>query len=297
MAKGQPLLLPLPNGSTVPQLAFGLYKIPADEDGVSIVLEAIKAGYRHFDTASYYGNEEMLGTALKRSGLPRQDFFVVSKVWNDAQKRGREAVRQSVLRSVALLDFGGYYDLFLVHWPVPGCFIDTYKELEMLHNEGYLKNLGLSNFAPEEYDELMSTANNISVPPVVNQFEVSPFMYRADLLSFFENKGLLVSSSKSLHRGEGFDNSIIKNLSQKYRDTKRGCLRIRPTPAQIILRWGVQKGIIVVAKTATPSRMIENQDIQKISLSEEEMAMLDGLTSTDDVEKRKNLERERKLQL
>lgn len=199
-----------------------------------------QAGYRHFDTASYYGNEAMLGTALKRSGLPRGDFFVVSKVWNDAQKKGRDAVRQSVLQSVALLDFGGYFDLFLVHWPVPGCFVETYKELELLHNEGYLKNLGLSNFAPEEYEELMSKPNNISVPPVVNQFEVSPFMYRADLISFFQQKGLLVSSSKSLHRGDGFDNYVIKNLSEKYRNRERGCLRIRPTPAQIILRWGIQ---------------------------------------------------------
>lgn len=296
MAKDQ-LMLRLPNGSTVPQLAFGLYKIPADEGGVSIVLEAIKAGYRHFDTASYYGNEEMLGTALKRSGLPRQDFFIVSKVWNDAQKRGRDAVRQSVLQSVALLDFGGYFDLFLVHWPVPCHFVETYKELELLHKEGYLKNLGLSNFAPEEYDELMSAQSNILVPPVVNQFEVSPFMYRADLVSFFQKKGLLVSSSKSLHRGDGFDHPVIKNLSGKYRDSERGCLRILPTPAQIILRWGIQKGIIVVAKTSTPSRMTENQDIQNFSLSEEEMAMLDGLTSAEDVEKRKTLERQRKVEL
>jgi len=197
----------------------------------------------------------MLGTALKRSGLPRDDFFVVSKVWNDAQKGGREAVRQSVLQSVALLDFGGYFDLFLVHWPVPGCFVDTYKELELLHNEGYLKNLGLSNFAPEEYEELMSKPNNISVPPVVNQFEVSPFMYRADLVSFFRQKGLLVSSSKSLHRGDGFDNSVIKNLSEKYRNRERGCLRIRPTPAQIILRWGVQVKTFFLSFSGFPSQI------------------------------------------
>lgn len=256
-----------------------------------------QAGYRHFDTASYYGNEATLGAALKQSGIPREEFFICSKVWNDAQKQGSDAVRKSVMQSISLLDFGGYFDLFLVHWPVPGCFVDTYKELELLHKEGYLKNLGLSNFSPQEYEELMREHNNITVPPVVNQFEVSPFMYRPELVSYFQSKGVLVSSSKALHRGGGLDDSIIKQLSKKYRDRSRGCLRIRPTPAQIMIRWGIQKGLIVVTKTATSSRMIENRDVLQFTLSDEEMAMLDRLTSADDVEKREQLEIERKSQM
>jgi diketogulonate reductase-like aldo/keto reductase len=201
------------------------------------------------------------------------------------------------MQSIKALDFGGYYDLFLVHWPVPSCFVDTYKELEMLHHEGYLKNLGVSNFSPQEYEELMAEQNGITVPPIMNQFEVSPFMYRPELVSYFQQKGVLVSSSKALHRGGGFDDSVIQQLSEKYRDRTHGCLRIRPTPAQIMIRWGLQKGLIVVTKTSTPSRMLENRDVLQFTLSDAEMASLDGLTSLDDVEKREQLEVERKRQM
>jgi diketogulonate reductase-like aldo/keto reductase len=213
----------------LPELQF--FDISERISNGSLCSRSSQAGYRHFDTASYYGNEAALGKALKQSGLPREDFFIVSKVWNDAQKSGREAVRQSVLQSVAALDFGGYFDLFMVHWPVPGCFVDTYKELELLHNEGIIRNLGISNFSAQEYEELMSKMNNISIPPVVNQFEVSPFMYREEFVSYFQQKGVIVSSSKALYRGEGFENPIIQKLTEKYSGT---------TPAQIILRWAVQ---------------------------------------------------------
>lgn len=202
-----------------------------------------------------------------------------------------------MLQSIQLLDFGGYFDLFLVHWPVPGYFVDTYKELELLHNEGYLKNLGLSNFSPQEYEELMAEQNGITIPPVLNQFEVSPFMYRPELVRYFQEKGILVSSSKALHRGGRFDNTVIKELCQKYRNRAKGCLRFYATPAQIMICWGLQKRLIVVAKTATPSRMAENRDALQFSLSEEEIALLDNLTSTKDIIEREELEVKRKSQM
>lgn len=126
-----------------------MYKVPDSDEGEHIILDAIQAGYRHFDTAAFYRNEGTLGRALRGSGLPREDFFLTSKVWNDAQSKGRAAVRKSVEDSIKALDFGGYFDLYLVHWPVPGRFVETYKELERLHDEGKLRNLGLSNFGPE----------------------------------------------------------------------------------------------------------------------------------------------------
>lgn len=144
----EPKLL-MRNGNSIPQLAFGLYKVPASDKGEQIILDAIHAGYRHFDTASFYRNEAILGRALKKSGLARECFFITSKVWNDAQTKGRQAVRKSVEQSLKALDFGGYFDLFLIHWPVPGCFVETYKELEMLHDGGKIHNLGLSNFSPQ----------------------------------------------------------------------------------------------------------------------------------------------------
>mmetsp|Transcript_27046 Transcript_27046/g.57973 ORF Transcript_27046/g.57973 Transcript_27046/m.57973 type:complete len:292 (-) Transcript_27046:64-939(-) len=285
-ADEEPTLTIPASGLSIPQLAFGLYKVPADEIGSSIILEAIKAGYRHFDTASYYGNEHTLGKALKQSGIPRDQFFIVSKVWNDAQKN--KTVRSSVLQSIEALDFGGYIDLFLIHWPVPGCFVDTYKEMEVLHNEGKLRHLGLSNFSIAEYEELMSKENNISVPPAVNQFEVSPFMYRPRDVFYFQERGVLVSSSKSLHRaGECFDNQSLKEISQNH----------SVSSAQIMLRWGIQKGLIVVSKTATPKRMVENRALFDFVLSEEEMIILDGLTTAEGVAEREKLEKERKLQM
>lgn len=137
------------NGKGIPQLAFGLYKVPSTDKGEQIILDAINAGYRHFDTAAFYENEATLGKALKRSGLPRESFFITSKVWNDDQKKGRAAVRESVEESLEALDFGGYFDLYLVHWPVPHHFVETYRELEILHDEGKLRHLGLSNFSPK----------------------------------------------------------------------------------------------------------------------------------------------------
>lgn len=272
------------NGSSMPILAFGLYLVPADESGVSILSDAIAAGYRHFDTASYYGNEGTLGIALKQSGISRDQFFVVSKVWNDAQKN--DTVRSSVLKSVEELDFGGYIDLYLIHWPVPGCFINTYKELEHLQREGKLRHLGLSNFTPTEYEELM--ASDVNVPPIMNQFEVSPFMYRPHDISYFLERGIIVSSSKSLNRaGECFANPALRQISQAH----------SVTPAQIMLRWGIQKGLVVTCKTSTPQRMVENQALFHFGLSDEEMKVLDGLTTEEDVMKRDQLEKLRKLQL
>ena len=248
-------------------------------------IPSYQAGYRHFDTASYYRNEATLGKALRRSGIPRDQFFLVSKVWNDAQKRA--AVRQSVEQSIAELNFGGYYDLFLIHWPVPNHFVDTYRELELLQGEGKIRNIGLSNFSPSEYEELMASHENIRVTPIVNQFEVSPFMYRPLDVEYFQQKGVLVSSSKALHRGEGFDHPAIIEISKRH----------HVTAAQVMLRWGVQKGLIVVAKTSNFGRMVENRDILHFTLGREEMALLDVITTERDVIERNLLEKQRKIQM
>lgn len=166
--------------------------------------------------------------------------------------------------------------------------MDTYKELEMLQKEGKVKQLGLSNFSPLEYEALMSKENNITIPPAVNQFEVSPFMYRPGDVSYFQKRGLIVSSSKSLHRaGECLDNKHLTKIARKH----------SVTTAQIMLRWGVQRGLVVVCKTATPVRMAENRCIFDFTLSDEEIAALDELTAREDVTKREQLEEERKLQL
>lgn len=186
------------------------------------------------------------------------------------------------------MDFGTYYDLFLIHWPVPNHFVETYRELEVLHNEGKIRHIGLSNFSPLEYEELMAPHNNITVAPLVNQFEVSPLMYRPRDVEYFQSKGIIVSSSKALHRGEGFDHAAITTIISRHKDV---------TAAQVVLRWGVQKGLIVVAKTSNSNRMKENRDILHFTLNEEEMAMLDAITTEKDAREREMLEKERKTQM
>jgi diketogulonate reductase-like aldo/keto reductase len=261
------LWLRFANHYPVPQLAFGLYEIPDSEDGESMIQSAVDVGYRHFDSASFYRNETTLGSALRKTTVPRNELFLATKVWKDAVKSGPNAVRDAVLQSIADINYGEYMDLVLIHWPVPGYFVQAYKELEDLHRQGKIRSLGLSNFTPAEYEELV--ASGISIFPVVNQFEVSPFMYRKDWVDYFKSKGILVTSSKSLHRGKGFVDPDITRLSQKY----------SVSPAQLFLRWGVEKGLIVAAKSSNPARMKENISVTHFSIAPEDIATLDGLTT------------------
>ena len=270
-------------GTAIPQLAFGLYMVPPTVEGERIVADAIAAGYRHFDTASFYGNEKILGLAIKKSGISREHFFICSKVWNDAQKMGRKAVRESVEKSLAELDCGGYFDLFYIHWPVTGHFVDTYKELQELCIEGKIRQIGLSNFGIQEYSELQSDAE-ITILPTVNQIEVSPFMYRPKTIEFFQEQGVLVAASKALHRGAGIDDGIVKEIADSH----------SVTPAQVMLRWLYEKRIIVVSKTSNKSRMQENRKILQFALKESETSMLDSLTTEEDIRRRERLEIERR---
>jgi diketogulonate reductase-like aldo/keto reductase len=279
------LHLPLANGSEIPQLAFGLYKIPPTEEGEAIILQAVRAGYRHFDGAAFYQNEHILGRALRKTGLPREAFYITSKVWNDAVKGGRLAVKASVEKSLAALNFGHYFDLFFVHWPVPGHFVEAYQALEEVHHEGKIKALGLSNFDAQEYEQLI--AAGLRVPPVCNQFEVSPVMYRADLVQYFMERKILVSASKPLNRAAAWNNPTLIEMGGNY----------QVTPAQVMIRWGVQKGLLVAAKTSTPARMQENRKVRHFALTEEDMQSLDALTTKEDLAKRAEHELMRKTSL
>jgi diketogulonate reductase-like aldo/keto reductase len=283
LVKPEPVLK-LNTGTVIQQLAFGLYKVPATDEGVQIITDAIAAGYRHFDGASFYGNEVQLGKALRKSGIPREEFFITSKVWNDAVKEGRAAVRKSVEKSMLEVGYGDYFDAFLIHWPVPGCFVPAYKELEEMYKEGKLKAIGLSNFSIEEYTELVES--KITVAPVMNQIEVSPAMYRKDLVDFFQSRNILVCAYKPLNRAGSFERPEIVKLAAKY----------AVTPAQIMLRWGLQKSLVVVAKTSTASRMPENRALH-FTLKEEDMAILDALTTEDDLRVRREHELMRKTEL
>ena len=283
-------MVTLSNGERIPQLAFGLYKVPANELGVAIILQAIHAGYRHFDAASVYGNTAALGEALRQSGVPRSSFFLATKVWNDDVSNGRSAVRASILQELNNLvgksageeASSAYFDLVYIHWPVPGKYVEAYRELEMLHKEGKIRCLGISNFNADEYTELMGSS--VTVPPVVNQFEVSPIMYRPDIVDFFQEKGIVVVASKSLGRASAFDDTSIAQLSQKY----------SVSAAQIMLRWALQKGLVPICKTANSERMRENRCIGHFSLDKSDMELLDALTLPEAIHERKSIEATRK---
>lgn len=272
----------LPNGDTVPALAFGLYKVPVTKEGGQILADAISNGYRHFDTASLYGNEQILGEAIRKSGIPREEFFVCSKVWNDAQKQGRGAVRESIENSLLHLNLGSL-DCAYIHWPVPGHFVETYKELQVLHEEGKIRNIGLSNFGIPEYEELMNS-ESITIQPVINQIEVSPFMYRPATIQYFQERNILVAASKALHRASGIDVGIVKSIADTH----------RVTPAQVLVRYSLQKGLVPIVKTSVVQRMIENRDVMNFEITEEEMKSLDALTSKDDIINREELEVQRR---
>mmetsp|Transcript_18970 Transcript_18970/g.41330 ORF Transcript_18970/g.41330 Transcript_18970/m.41330 type:complete len:290 (-) Transcript_18970:1075-1944(-) len=259
----------LNNGTSMPQIVFGMYKIDS-ESCEQTVLEALKAGYRHFDTASFYGNEAALGRALNKSGIPRDELYITTKVWNDAQKQGPAAVRKSFEKSLAALDCG-YLDLFLVHWPVPGHHVETYKEMEKLHRQGKVQSIGLSNYSEADYKELVDAG--ITVMPTVNQIEVSPAVYRADMIEFFTDKAIIISAYKALHRGASLDKTPIADIAKKH----------SVTSAQVMLRWGLQHGLAVVAKTSSPDRMRENRSILTFTLDDEDMALLDGMTTKEDI--------------
>lgn len=290
-----------PVDAEIPALAFGLYKVPSGDEGVRIITDAIiGAGYRHLDSASIYGNEKTLGRALvdcyktsadaltsEPKNLDRFQLFVASKVWNDAQKEGRLAVRRSVDQS--LDDLGlEYLDICYVHWPVPGYFVGTYRELLLLQKEGKIKFLGISNFRIADYEELLAKIpQNEFVPPLIHQFEVSPFMYRPETVKYFREKRIRIAASKALNRTAGLDSddaAVVRIIAKSH----------SVTPAQVLLRWSFQKRFIVLSKTTSLSRMKENRDLFKFSLSIAEMDHLDDITNEEVVQARDELEAKRR---
>ena len=296
----------------IPVLAFGMYKVPDNDDGVQIVLDAIQCGYRHFDSASIYDNEKTLGKALalalalsmtsKTKEVLRSQLFIASKVWNDVQKDGRDAVRRSVEQSLNDLQID-YLDICYVHWPVPGYFVETYRELMLLCNEGKIKYLGISNFDKLDYEELIDGIyESIFIPPLINQFEISPFMYRPDLIQYFQKEnGILIAASKALNRCAAIsddNNDVNVNVNVTNNTNMKIIQDIATlydvTYAQILLRWSFQKGYIVLGKTSNILRMKENRNIFSFCLSNKEMKQLDSITTENDIRIREELEVQRK---
>jgi methylglyoxal/glyoxal reductase len=251
----------LNNGVEMPWLGLGVYKAQEGKEVEQAVETALQAGYRSVDTAAFYHNETGVGHALKQSGIARDKLFVTTKVWNTDQ--GYEATLAAFDRSRKKLGLD-YLDLYLIHWPVPGMFRDTWRALEKLYRDGWVRAIGVSNFQTHHLQELLAACE---VPPAVNQVEFHPLLTQEELRAFCEREKIQLEAWSPLMRGNVVNQPMIVELAQKY----------GKTPAQLVLRWDLQHGVVTIPKSVTPSRIEENADIFDFEISPEDMARLDGL--------------------
>lgn len=256
----------LNNGVTIPILGFGVFQIPAAETKQA-VLDAIEAGYRHFDTAQAYANEKEVGQAITESGLPREEFFITSKVWLD--NYGYEKARQSVLDSLEKMGLD-YLDLMLLHQPFSD-YYGAYRALEDLYREGKLRAIGVSNFY---LDRLSDLAAFTEITPQINQVETHPFNQQIFAQENMVKNNVQIESWATFAEGRNgiFTNPVLEEIGRKY----------GKSTAQVMVRWQVQRGIVCLTKTVKPERMKENLDVFDFELSDADMkaiASLDTKTS------------------
>ncbi|MFJ2830635.1 aldo/keto reductase [Streptomyces sp. NPDC087263] len=247
----------------MPQLGFGVWQVP-DDEAERTVTTALEAGYRSIDTAAIYGNEEGTGKAINTSGVAREDLFVTTKLWNDDQ--GYDSTLRAFDTSLEKLGLE-YVDLYLIHWPMPasGKYIDTYKAFEKILADGRAKSIGVSNFLPEHLEALIAAT---SVIPAVNQIELHPQLQQLATREYHAEQGIATEAWSPLGSGKGLlEVPAIVAVAQKH----------GRTPAQIVLRWHLQLGNVVIPKSVTPSRIKENIDIFDFSLDAEDIAAISAL--------------------
>lgn len=255
-------LIQLNSGQLVPQLGLGVYKVGQDI-AVDLVKLAIDVGYRRIDTAALYDNEQEVGAGIRASSVEREEVFVTTKIWND--RHGYDNALEAIDESLARLNIG-YVDMLLIHWPNPklGKFVETWKALEYALESGKVRGIGVSNFHPEHLEPLLEQAR---VVPALNQVELHPGLNQAEIRAFNANHGIATEAWSPLARGQKSEATAIVAAAEAH----------SKTPAQVILRWHVQLGNLVIPKSSNPERLAENLDVFDFELSREEMAAIDLL--------------------
>ncbi|AWB87008.1 aldo/keto reductase [Mycetocola zhujimingii] len=257
-------VLPLNSGATIPQLGFGVFKVdPAETE--RIVTDALELGYRHIDTAAIYGNEEGVGRAIAKSGIPREDLFITTKLWNDDQ--GTQSAFDAIDRSLEKLGLDAV-DLYLIHWPTPqrGLYRESWKALQQIQADGKATSIGVSNFLVEHLENLLADGGAV---PSVNQIELHPALQQREVVEFSREHGIQIEAWGPLGQGKYplFEESSVADAAAAH----------GKTPAQVVLRWHLQNGFIVFPKSNSRERIAENLDLFDFELTEAEMAAISAL--------------------
>ncbi|GGI15222.1 aldo/keto reductase [Gottfriedia solisilvae] len=254
----------LHNGVKMPQLGFGVWRV-SPEDGVDAVRTAIEVGYRHIDTAAVYKNEEQVGEAIRQSGIAREELFITTKVWNADQ--GFDTTLKAYEDSLKKLGLD-YVDLYLVHWPVKDKYLETYKALEKLYDEKLVPAIGVSNFHIHHLEDIAAHRN---IKPMVDQVELHPMLQQNELRDYCLKNGIAIEAwSPLMQGGEALTNPVISELAEKH----------GKTPAQVVLRWHLQRDVIAIPKSITPSRIQENFDVFNFELSSDDMNSIASLNAS-----------------
>jgi diketogulonate reductase-like aldo/keto reductase len=251
----------LNNGTQIPYMGFGTYKLLPDSIAASMVMTAIEAGYRHIDTASVYGNEAGVGEAVRNCGIPADELFITTKVWNDEQ--GYDSTLKAFERSLKKLKTD-YVNLYLIHWPVTGLRNDTWKALIEISKSGACKAIGVSNYTIKHLRELF---DNSDIKPAVNQVEFNPFNYQRGLLEFCKNNNIQLVAYAPLARNKKHNHPLLTELAEKY----------SKSPVQIMLKWSLQHEVVIIPRSSHKERIFENADIFDFEIAAEDMNRMDAL--------------------
>jgi diketogulonate reductase-like aldo/keto reductase len=252
----------LNSGVEIPLLGLGVFQTPPGRVTQEAVKFALKVGYRHVDTASLYGNEEDVGRGVRGSGVPREEVFVTTKLWNS--DHGYDSALSACERSLRRLGLG-YIDLYLIHWPVPELRDETWRALVELQRRGSCRAVGVSNYTIRHLKELLDSSE---VVPDVDQVEFNPFLYQEELLQFGESRRIQLEAYSPLTRAKKLRHPVILEVARRY----------SKSPAQVMIRWGLQHGLVVIPKSTRPERIKENSAVFDFEISSADMSRLDSLS-------------------